>query len=61
MCVSEGLDHAAGAEALGVTVGTVRSRLSRARGRLRKLTEAEPRRLWRRVSRACSATPRPSW
>ncbi|MFJ1578603.1 RNA polymerase sigma factor [Streptomyces sp. NPDC088182] len=41
LCVWEGLDHAAAAEALGVAVGTVRSRLSRARGRLRKLTEAE--------------------
>ncbi|MFJ9210607.1 RNA polymerase sigma factor [Streptomyces sp. NPDC102264] len=44
LCVWEGLDHAAAAEALGVAVGTVRSRLSRARGRLRKLTEAELRR-----------------
>ncbi|MFJ9031894.1 sigma-70 family RNA polymerase sigma factor [Streptomyces sp. NPDC102274] len=43
LCVWEGLDHAAAAEALGVAVGTVRSRLSRARGRLRKLTEAELR------------------
>ncbi|MFJ1915691.1 RNA polymerase sigma factor [Streptomyces sp. NPDC088147] len=44
LCVWEGLDHAAAAEALGVAVGTVRSRLSRARARLRKLTEAELRR-----------------
>ncbi|MFE4370733.1 RNA polymerase sigma factor [Streptomyces sp. NPDC056835] len=44
LCVWEGLDHTAVAEALGVAVGTVRSRLSRARGRLRKLTEAELRR-----------------
>ncbi|WP_411113768.1 RNA polymerase sigma factor [Streptomyces sp. 029-5] len=44
LCVWEGLDHAAAAEALGLAVGTVRSRLSRARGRLRKLTEAELRR-----------------
>lgn len=41
LCVWEGLDAAAAAEALGVAIGTVRSRLSRARKRLRKLTEME--------------------
>ncbi|MFD3452465.1 RNA polymerase sigma factor [Streptomyces sp. NPDC058691] len=41
LCVWAGLDSAAAAEALDVTVGTVRSRLSRARARLRKLTECE--------------------
>ncbi|MGK5498802.1 RNA polymerase sigma factor [Streptomyces sp. URMC 125] len=41
LCVWQGLDYAAAAEALGVRIGTVRSRLSRARARLRKLTEAE--------------------
>lgn len=41
LCVWEGLDAATAAEALGVAVGTVRSRLSRARKRLRKLTELE--------------------
>ncbi|GAA3021260.1 hypothetical protein GCM10020229_35580 [Kitasatospora albolonga] len=44
LVVWEGLDYAAAAEALGVPVGTVRSRLSRARDRLRALTEAELRR-----------------
>lgn len=39
LCVWGGLDYAATAEALGITVGTVRSRLSRARTRLRELTE----------------------
>ncbi|MDH6112099.1 RNA polymerase sigma factor (sigma-70 family) [Kitasatospora sp. MAP12-15] len=39
--VWEGLDHAAVAEALGKPIGTVRSRLSRARSRLRSLTEKE--------------------
>ncbi|GAA3516041.1 RNA polymerase sigma factor [Actinocatenispora rupis] len=38
LCVWEGLDYAAAAEALGVPVGTVRSRLSRARTRLRAYT-----------------------
>ena len=41
LCVWEGLDHAAVAEALGKPVGTVRSRLSRARRRLRDLTAKE--------------------
>ncbi|WP_329248877.1 RNA polymerase sigma factor [Streptomyces sp. NBC_01478] len=41
LCVWEGLDATTAAEALGVAVGTVRSRLSRARKRLRKLTERE--------------------
>ncbi|MFE6054291.1 RNA polymerase sigma factor [Kitasatospora sp. NPDC056446] len=41
LCVWEGLDHAAAAEALGRPVGTVRSRLSRARTRLRELTARE--------------------
>lgn len=44
LCVWEGLDAATAAEALGVAVGTVRARLSRARKRLRKLTELELRR-----------------
>jgi RNA polymerase sigma-70 factor (ECF subfamily) len=43
LCVWAGLDHAEVAEALGIPVGTVRSRLSRARGRLRTLTEDELR------------------
>ncbi|WP_191898384.1 RNA polymerase sigma factor [Planomonospora parontospora] len=43
LCVWSGLDHAATAQALGVPVGTVRSRLSRARARLRELTAEELR------------------
>jgi RNA polymerase sigma-70 factor (ECF subfamily) len=41
LCVWSGLDYVAAAEALGVPVGTVRSRLSRARRRLKDLV-AEP-------------------
>jgi RNA polymerase sigma factor (sigma-70 family) len=36
LCVWSGLDYAAAAQALGIPIGTVRSRLSRARSRLRK-------------------------
>jgi RNA polymerase sigma-70 factor (ECF subfamily) len=36
LCVWSGLDYAAAAQALGVPVGTVRSRLSRARDKLRQ-------------------------
>ncbi len=41
LCVWEGLDYQAAALALGVPVGTVRSRLSRARTRLREATQSE--------------------
>jgi RNA polymerase sigma factor (sigma-70 family) len=40
LCVWSGLDYAEAAEALGVPVGTVRSRLSRARKKLNKLVTA---------------------
>lgn len=43
LCVWSGLDYAQAAEALGVPVGTVRSRLSRARTRLREMTAAAAR------------------
>ncbi|MBE1562155.1 RNA polymerase sigma factor [Nonomuraea africana] len=39
LCVWSGLDYAEAAEALGIPVGTVRSRLSRARKKLEKLAE----------------------
>ena len=42
LCLGEGLDYEAAAEALGIPVGTVASRLSRARGKLRALTEDAP-------------------
>ncbi|MFJ4809497.1 RNA polymerase sigma factor [Streptomyces longwoodensis] len=41
LCVGEGLDYEAAAQALGIPVGTVASRLSRARKRLRSLADAE--------------------
>lgn len=41
LCLGEGLDYEAAAEALGIPVGTVASRLSRARKKLRKVAEVE--------------------
>ncbi|MFI6437291.1 RNA polymerase sigma factor [Streptomyces sp. NPDC050759] len=41
LCLWEGMEYSEAARALGIPVGTVRSRLSRARGKLRKLTDAE--------------------
>ncbi|WP_185923563.1 RNA polymerase sigma factor [Streptomyces sp. WAC05374] len=43
LCLCEGLEYAEAARVLRIPVGTVRSRLSRARTKLRKLTEAELR------------------
>ncbi|MEU8405538.1 sigma-70 family RNA polymerase sigma factor [Micromonospora sp. NPDC048842] len=43
LCLWEGLDYESAAQALGIPVGTVRSRLSRARARLRTLVDAPPR------------------
>ncbi|MFI6722829.1 RNA polymerase sigma factor [Streptomyces sp. R-74717] len=41
LCLWEGLEYTDAAEALGIPVGTVRSRLSRARAKLRRLTDTE--------------------
>ncbi len=41
LCVSAGLDYGQAAEALGIPVGTVRSRLSRARAKLARLSSAQ--------------------
>jgi RNA polymerase sigma-70 factor (ECF subfamily) len=41
LCVWSELDYATAARALGVPVGTVRSRLSRARRKLQKLVPAD--------------------
>ncbi|MFE2374899.1 RNA polymerase sigma factor [Streptomyces sp. NPDC059398] len=51
LCVWAGLDYAQAAEALGVPVGTVRSRLSRARVRLGRLSEEHQERQERREQR----------
>ncbi|MFJ7276741.1 RNA polymerase sigma factor [Kitasatospora sp. NPDC098663] len=48
LCVWAGLDYQEAAEALGVPVGTVRSRLSRARTRLHRLAETAQRRAQRK-------------
>ncbi|MFD7439804.1 RNA polymerase sigma factor [Streptomyces sp. NPDC059909] len=53
LCLGEGLDYEAAAEALGIPVGTVASRLSRARRKLRALAEAE-------LARPIAETARPA-
>ncbi|MFJ5939217.1 RNA polymerase sigma factor [Streptomyces sp. NPDC093071] len=55
LVVWAGLDYAAAGEALGIPIGTVRSRLSRARERLRKLADAELRAARRRERSAAVA------
>ncbi|OBQ49189.1 RNA polymerase subunit sigma [Streptomyces sp. H-KF8] len=42
LCLGEGMDYETAAEVLGIPVGTVASRLSRARKKLRGKAEAEP-------------------
>ena len=56
LCVWGELDYASAAVALGVPVGTVRSRLSRARSRLSDLVDAAPT-ATSSLSAASSATP----
>lgn len=58
LVVWAGLDYATAAEALGVPVGTVRSRLSRARTRLRELTGRGTRDAHTRATRAGAGQPR---
>ena len=41
LCLCEGMEYTEAARVLGIPVGTVRSRLSRARGKLRKLADAQ--------------------
>ncbi|MFF4444760.1 RNA polymerase sigma factor [Streptomyces sp. NPDC001502] len=54
LCLGEGLEYAEAARVLGIPVGTVRSRLSRARTKLRKLAEAE----LKKKKRELAARPR---
>jgi len=58
LCVWAGLDYAAAAEALGIPVGTVRSRLSRARRKLLRLSGREPHAGWRQLE---DDRPHPTW
>ncbi|KMS75883.1 MULTISPECIES: RNA polymerase sigma factor [Streptomyces] len=57
LCLGEGLDYEAAAQALGIPVGTVASRLSRARKKLRALAaEAESARLFAEPVGAAAGT-----
>ncbi|MGW1951172.1 RNA polymerase sigma factor [Streptomyces sp. NPDC001920] len=51
LCLGEGLDYEAAAEALGIAVGTVGSRLSRARKKLRGLVDDDPAAMPERTAR----------
>lgn len=55
LCVWSGLSYTAAADALGVPVSTVRSRLARARQRLRRLAEAELRKTPKQSARRAPA------
>ncbi|WP_329118913.1 RNA polymerase sigma factor [Streptomyces sp. NBC_01465] len=57
LCVWSGLDYAAAALALGVPVGTVRSRLSRARSKLARALEPEGGRGQMRGDRTAAVGP----
>lgn len=46
LCLWEGLEYSDAAQTLGIPVGTVRSRLSRARTKLRKLADEELKDNW---------------
>ncbi|MCX4762894.1 sigma-70 family RNA polymerase sigma factor [Streptomyces sp. NBC_01275] len=60
LCLGEGLDYEAAAEALGIPVGTVASRLSRARKKLRALAEAELARPLAQTLRPATELSRPA-
>ncbi|GCB47009.1 RNA polymerase ECF-subfamily sigma factor [Streptomyces sp. NL15-2K] len=57
LCVWSGLDYRAAAEALGVPVGTVRSRLARARTKLAKHLELPQTRGQMRGDRTTAVRP----
>ncbi|MFI1647990.1 RNA polymerase sigma factor [Streptomyces avidinii] len=57
LCLCEGLEYAEAARVLHIPVGTVRSRLSRARTKLRKLADAE----LKKNKRELAARPRQTY
>jgi RNA polymerase sigma-70 factor (ECF subfamily) len=59
LCVWAGLDYAAAAQALGIPVGTVRSRLSRARAKLHR-GQSEPGTASRQLTSGRTTAARPA-
>jgi RNA polymerase sigma-70 factor (ECF subfamily) len=60
LCVWSGLEYAAAAQVLGIPVGTVRSRLARARRKLQVMTDGEPRPAGEQVTGRTAAAARPT-
>lgn len=60
LCVWSGLEYAAAAQVLGVPVGTVRSRLARARRKLQVMVDGEPRPVGEQLTGRAAAAARPT-
>jgi RNA polymerase sigma factor (sigma-70 family) len=60
LCVWSGLEYTAAARVLGVPVGTVRSRLARARRKLQVMVDGEPRPAGEQLTGSAAAAARPT-
>lgn len=60
LCVWSGLEYTAAAQVLGVPVGTVRSRLARARRKLQVMVDGEPGPAGEQLTGSAAATARPT-
>jgi RNA polymerase sigma factor (sigma-70 family) len=60
LCVWSGLEYTAAAQVLGIPVGTVRSRLARARRKLQVMVDGEPRPVGEQLTGSAAAAARPT-